>query len=87
MIEKNDDRLKTGEFKIFWKDRKHSLKAIQKMKETHEKNGLQKGEKNSQFGTCLIYNLDLKKCKRIKKEELNKWQILGWKQGAKFKWN
>lgn len=51
-----------------------------------EKNSInQKGEKNSQFGTCWIYNSDKKINKKIKKEELNKWIELGWNKGRKIK--
>lgn len=43
---------------------------------------IQKGEKNSQFGMKWIHNLELKQCKRIKKDE----QIPdGWKSGRKMK--
>jgi len=44
----------------------------------------QTGEKNSQFGTCWIYNKDLKKSKKIKKDELNIWLNKGWTKGRKL---
>ena len=41
----------------------------------------QKGEKNSQYGTCCIYNEETKKNKRIKKEELETYLNNGWLKG------
>ena len=41
----------------------------------------QKGEKNSQFGSCWIYNPELKQNKKIKKEELDSWIQQGWIKG------
>ena len=38
-------------------------------------------EKNSQFGTCWINNLELKKNKKIKKEYLDIWLLDGWIKG------
>ena len=54
------------------------------MSETHKKNGYQKGERNSQFGTCWIYNLELKENKKIKLEELDNWIEKGWIKGRKY---
>ena len=45
----------------------------------------QKGEGNSQFGTVFIYNLELKRSIRVKKEELDAWLEMGWKKGRKMK--
>jgi len=42
------------------------------------------GAKNSQFGTCWIYNTDLMENKKIKNEELNFWIDLGWVKGRKI---
>jgi len=69
-----------------WTGKKHKEESKEKIKATHKLNGLQKGEKNSQYGTCLIYNEKIKKTKRIKKEDLNNWIECGWIKGAKFKW-
>lgn len=44
----------------------------------------QKGQLNSQYGKCWIYNEELKKNKSIKKEDLNQWLEKGWKKGRKM---
>lgn len=44
----------------------------------------QKGEKNSNYGKCWIYNNKLKKNKSIPKEELEDWIKEGWKRGRKM---
>jgi hypothetical protein len=44
----------------------------------------QKGEGNSQFGTCWIYNLELEKNKSIKKSELQNFLDQGWIKGRKY---
>lgn len=62
----------------------HSEEAKKKMSENHKKYGYQKGERNSQFGTCWIYNLELKENKKIKLEELNNWIEKGWIKGRKY---
>ena len=45
----------------------------------------QSGSGNSQFGTCWIYNLELKENKKIKKDELEQWLASGWIKGRKQK--
>lgn len=45
----------------------------------------QKGENNSNFGKCWVYNEDLKENKSIKKEDLDQWLEKGWKKGRKMK--
>jgi len=52
---------------------------------THRKNGHSKGKKNSQYGTCWIFNEELKENKKIKKEDLDKWINKGWVKGRKIK--
>ena len=59
----------------------HSDETIEKMK-GHTS---QKGEKNSQFGTLWIHNIELKKSKKIKKEEFPTWEQEGWLKGRKMK--
>ena len=44
----------------------------------------QKGEKNSQYGTCWIYNDDLKESKKIKKEDMIDFLENGWLKGRKM---
>ena len=62
----------------------HSEETKRKMSETHKRNNHQKGEKNSQFGKCWIYNLELQENKSIKKDELNNWLEKGWIKGRKI---
>lgn len=45
----------------------------------------QRGENNSNYGKCWIYNEELKENKTIKKEDLNIWLEKGWKKGRKIK--
>lgn len=45
----------------------------------------QRGENNSNYGKCWIYNEELKENKTIKKEDLNTWLEKGWKKGRKIK--
>lgn len=59
-------------------------------KETKRKIGAknsikQKGNKNSQYGTCWIHNFELKENKKIKKEDLQYWVNKGWIKGRKMK--
>lgn len=53
--------------------------AIEKRIKTFKERCHQQGEKNSQYGTKLIYNLQLKQTKRIDKNEK---VPEGWKEGA-----
>ena len=45
----------------------------------------QKGERNSQYGTIWIYNLELKESKKIKKDDFPNWKQDGWLKGRKMK--
>ena len=54
-------------------------KAREAQKQALKKSKHQQGEKNSQYGTTLIYNLDLRQTKRVKKDEPIP---NGWKKGA-----
>lgn len=76
---------------------KHSRTLIEKYKndplyrkkisdnkrEYHAKTNYQRGNKNSQFGTCWIHNN--KESKKIKKEELSDFLKNGWIKGRKIK--
>jgi len=44
-----------------------------------------KGIKNSQYGTCWVFNISLRKNKKIKKEEIEKYLNEGWTKGRKMK--
>ena len=53
--------------------------AIEKKKNKFKEIGHQQGKKNSQYGTILIHNLDLRQTKRIKKDDTIP---VGWNKGA-----
>ena len=61
--------------------REHSEETLEKLR-GHTR---QTGNKNSQFGTMWIYNLEEKLSKKIKKEELPTWEQDGWLKGRKMK--
>lgn len=84
-VYRNDQRYLSGELTMVWQGKKHSKESIEKMKQTKAKNKSQQGEKNSQYGTCWIYNLEKKESIKIKKENLNNYIKLGWIKGRKLK--
>jgi len=47
----------------------------------------QRGNINSQYDTCWIYNLDLKQSKKINKIDLDDWLSVGWLKGRKLTFN
>lgn len=61
-----------------------SATGNRKRRQTFKRIRHQQGDKNSQYGTCWIYNLNLKKNKKIKKEEINDWISKGWISGRKI---
>lgn len=61
----------------------NSPASIEKKKATFVEIGHQKGEKNSQHGTCWITHIELG-TKKIKKEELDKFLSLGYTKGRKI---
>ena len=69
-----------------WTGKTHSEKTKELLKTIRSEKHPGAGEKNSQFGTILIHNLELKKCTRIKKERLDEMINQGWIKGGKFKW-
>jgi hypothetical protein len=78
---KDDTRYLSGELNHLWTNKKHTI-------ETKEKIGIknsisQKGEKNSQYGTCWITNGLANK--KIKKEELENYLFNGWEKGRFIK--
>lgn len=85
IINKNDKRYLNGELKHIWVGRIHKNETKEKMKLSHKMNNHQKGSKNSQFGTCWIYNDILKENKKVKKDNLNIWLDKGWVKGRKIK--
>ena len=70
-------------FGKMFKGKKHSDESKKKMSISQQ--GKQKGEKNSQFGTTWIYNLELKLSKKIKKTDLPNYISQGWLKGRKMK--
>lgn len=78
----NDPRYLKGELVYMWKDKKHSKESIGKLKNTLKLINHQKGEKNSQFGTCWIHNNE--KSIKIKKDELSEYEKNGWVKGRKM---
>lgn len=69
----------------FWKGREHKEETKEKMSRTHRERGNHKGEKNSQFGTCWIYNEETLENKKIPKESLGDYVKKGWAKGRKMK--
>ena len=82
-VQIDDERVISGELKPIWTGRHHTEETIKKQKETLNKINHQSGGKNSQFGTCWIYNN--KESKKIKKEELCFYIKHGWNKGRKMK--
>lgn len=59
--------------------KKHSEETKKKISNNRKGKGI--GKRNSQYGTCWIYNIQLKKEKKIKKKDLKYWLGLGWISG------
>jgi hypothetical protein len=68
---------------FWWKGKKHNIETKKKISQINKIK--QKGELNSQYGKCWIYNETLKQSKSIKKEELSFWINKEWKKGRKIK--
>ena len=75
----NDPRYLSGELKHIWCGKKHKPETIEKSKNTYKEIGHQQGEKNSQYGTCWIMKDG--ESKKIKKDELELFESMGWKKG------
>ena len=84
-VNKDDNRIESGELTLFWKGRKHTQETKEKQKQTYKKINHQKGEKNSQFGTCWITKDGLNK--KINKDELSLYELRGWYKGRVIKYN
>lgn len=67
-----------------WEGRKHDEESKIKMSQTHIERGNHIGEKNSQYGTCWIFNIQLKENKKIPLDELSYWEMNGWSKGRKM---
>jgi hypothetical protein len=69
-----------GKIKPFnWKGHQHTEESKQLMSETSK--GMGVGETNSQYGTCWITKEGINK--KIKKEDLETYQLDGWLKGRK----
>lgn len=82
-VDKEDPRYISGELLPIWKGKKHSIESIDKLRNTLKSIEHQKGEKNSQFGTCWITKNG--ENKKIKKKELNAFITNGWSKGRIIK--
>ena len=82
-VERDDPKYLSGELVNSWLNKKHKLSTKEKMSLSHKKNNDQQGEKNSQYGTCWIYNN--KECIKIKKDQLEEYISKGWIKGRKMK--
>lgn len=65
-----------------WTGKKHKEETKIKIGEKNSEN--QKGEKNSQYGTCWIYHFEFGN-KKIKKMDLNQYLSMGWIKGRIIK--
>jgi hypothetical protein len=66
-----------------FKGREHTDESKKKIGSANSKH--QQGTGNSQYGTCWIYNLHLKKNQKIPKCDLDAWLDKGWHKGRKLK--
>lgn len=64
-VSKNDERYISGELTPIWLGRSHKLETKIKMSNTHKKNKDQQGEKNSQYGTTWVVNIETGEDKKI----------------------
>ena len=83
--EVNKQRYIDGKFKApDWTGKHHSEESKRKIGESNAI--AQKGEKNSQFGTCWISHPEMKKSQRVNKGEVEGYLADGWVKGRKMKW-
>lgn len=80
-VSKNDERYLNGKLTHILQGYKHTEEAKQKIAKALKGKGC--GINNSQYGTCWIYNTDLKQNKKIKKDNLDEWLLQGWLKGRK----
>lgn len=82
-IGKSNYHKKSATFRCDWTRRTHSEETKKKIGEKNSISCL--GERNSQYGTMWIHNLELKENKKIKKDEFYDWEQDGWIKGRKMK--
>lgn len=81
--QKNFNSMKNPEIVKIISAKANSPASIAKKKETFKKINHQKGEKNSQYGTCWVIHCELGN-KKINKSDLDKFLSLGYTRGRKF---
>ena len=64
-------------------DKKHTEETKRKMSLSAQ--GKHDGDKNSQYGTCWIFNPELKENKKISKDNIDTWLKKGYFKGRKMK--
>jgi hypothetical protein len=67
-----------------WTGKKHSDATRAKMRDSHT--GKHVGQRNSQFATVWVFNLEERRSLRIKNDELDAYLKRGWHKGRKIKW-
>jgi hypothetical protein len=95
----NDQMQSNPELRVKWKEKvsnahknglvrydtfagkKHTEETKNKMRDKAKE---RIGEKNSQFGTCWVFNLEVEQSKKIKNDDLNSFLELGWIIGRKI---
>ena len=80
-VKNDDERYLKGELIPVGTGYKHTKETLQKQKDTLKKINHQQGEKNSQYGTCWVYNKNGNI--KIKKEELKNYLKQGYIKGRK----
>lgn len=81
MSELNKERHAAGEIKYDnFRGKTHSEETKEKLRKPKNT-----GSKNSQYGTCWIYNEASNESIRIKKEDLLEWTNKNWKLGRRIK--
>ena len=81
-VSKDDPRFLSGELIHIWKGRIHKEETKKKIGEKNSK--VQRGEGNSQFGTCWIFNNEIKQNKKINKTDIDIWIDSGWTLGRRM---
>ena len=79
----DDPRYLSGELVSVWSGKSHTDETKQKMKEKHKGNNYQKGENNSQYGTCWVTKDG--KNKKISSDEIDEYLNQGYKKGRFIK--
>lgn len=82
-IKLDDPRYLSGELKPLWYNKNHKQESKDKIHQTHINNEHQKGEKNSQFGTCWVTKDGINK--KIKKDLVDDYINNGYKLGRYIK--